>query len=67
MFLNLLILNLSWTIRSESHIDFRTQSVIMTLGWGWEGGGEGGDITNCALELRKMIEFQSSGIAMNCQ
>ena len=58
MFSNLLILNLSWTITSESHIDFRAQSVIMTLGVG--GDGEGGDITNGALKLRKMIEFQSS-------
>ena len=37
VFSNLLILNLSWTIRSESHIDFRTESVIMTLGWGGMG------------------------------
>ena len=58
VFSNLLILNLSWTIRSESHIDFCTQSVIMTLG---------GDITKGALKFRKMIEFQSSWIAMNCQ
>ena len=42
VFSNLLILNLSWTIRSESHIDFRTQSVIMTLGCGGKGDGGGG-------------------------
>ena len=28
--------------RDESHIDFRTQSVIMTLGGGIGGGGGGG-------------------------
>ena len=39
VFSNLLILNLSWTIRSESHIDFRRESVIMTLGWGSMGSG----------------------------
>ena len=38
------------------------------VGVGGGGGyGEGGDITNGALKLRKMIEFQISWIAMNCQ
>ena len=32
----------------ESHIDFRTQSVIMTLA-GWGGRGGGGAITNDTL------------------
>ena len=48
--------------RDESHIDFRTQSVIMTLG----GGIGGGAITNGVMKFRKIIEFQSSEIVMNC-
>ena len=51
--------------RDESHIDFRTQSVIMTLGGGIGGGG-GGAITNGVMKFRKIIEFQSSEIVMNC-
>ena len=43
-------------IRGESHIDFRTQSVIMSLG----GGRGGGAITNDVLNFRKIIKFQSS-------
>ena len=50
--------------RDESHIDFRTQSVIMTLGGGIGGGG--GAITNGVMKFRKIIEFQSSEIVMNC-
>ena len=49
--------------RDESHIDFRTQSVIMTLGGGIGGGGA---ITNGVMKFRKIIEFQSSEIVMNC-
>ena len=41
--------------RAESHIDFRTQCVIMTLvGWG--------AITNDVLKFIKVIEFESSCI-----
>ena len=45
-------------LRGESHIDFRTQCVIMTLGG---GGGEvwGGAITNEIVKFIKIIEFQS--------
>ena len=50
------------TIKSESHIYFFTQCVIMTLSGG--GGGEGGEaITNNVLKFRKVIEFESSCIA----
>ena len=35
--------------RDESHIDFRTQSVIMTLGGGIGGGG--GAITNGVMKF----------------
>ena len=44
------------SLRGESHIDFRTQSVIMTL--------RGGAITNDILKFGKIIEFQSSWIAI---
>ena len=51
------------SIRSESHIDFRTKCVVMTL----EGvcvcagrGGEGG-IANDILKKGRVMEFQ-----MNC-
>ena len=37
-------------LRGESHIDFRTQCVIMT----------DGALTNDVLKFRKIIEFQSS-------
>ena len=52
-------------LRGESHIDFRTQSVLMTLGvvgggGGVAGVGGGGAITNDALNFRKSIKFQSS-------
>ena len=40
-------------LKGESHVDLRTQCVIMTL-----GGGEA--ITNDVFEFRKIIEFQSS-------
>ena len=46
--------------RGESHIYFRTQRVIMTLA-GWR------TITNDVLKFRKIIEFQSLWIVMNCQ
>ena len=36
--------------RSESHIDFRTQCVIMTL-------AVGGIVANDVLKMRKVIEF----------
>ena len=39
-------------IKGESHIDFRTQCVIMTL-------AEGGVIANDVSKIRKVIEFQS--------
>ena len=39
----------------ESHIDFRTQCVIMTL-----GVDRVGVITNDVLKFREIIEFQSS-------
>ena len=40
-------------ISVETHIDFRTQCVTMTLGcWG--------AITNEVLKFRKIIEFKSS-------
>ena len=44
-------------LRDESHIDFRTQCVIMTL-----AGGR--IIANDALKKRKVIEIQSSWIAI---
>ena len=44
------------SLRGESHIDFCTQCVIITL----EGGGGVKIITNDVLEFRKIIEFQSS-------
>ena len=50
-------------LRGESHIDFRTQSVLMTLGVVGGGGvvaGVEGAITNDALNFRKSITFQSS-------
>ena len=38
--------------RGGSHIDFRTQCVMMTLGgWGWAGA---------IIKFRKIIDFQSS-------
>ena len=43
-------------IRGESHIDFRMQSVIMTLG----SGGRGWAITNEVLKFIKIIKYQSS-------
>ena len=46
-------------VRGESRIDFCRQSHN-------EGGG-GGGITNDVLKFRKIIEFQSSWIAMSCQ
>ena len=45
-------------IRGQSHIDFRTQCVIMTL----TGGGA---ITNDVLKFRKDIEFDSSCIVIH--
>ena len=42
------------SFRSETHILFRTQSVIVTL------RGKGGGIPNDVLKFRKIIEFQSS-------
>ena len=51
--------NIMWLIRGESHIEFRTQCVIMTLGVG--GGGLS------LMSFREIIEFQGSYIAMNCQ
>ena len=42
-------------VRVESHIDFPTQCLIMTL-------ASGGAITNDNLKFRKVIEFQSSCI-----
>ena len=49
-------------LRSESHIDFWTQCVIMTLvggGWGW-----GWAIINEVSKFRKVIEFESSYIVI---
>ena len=46
-------------LRGKSHIEFRTQCVIMTLA-GSNRGGEA--ITNCALKFTKIIEFESSCI-----
>ena len=43
---------LSDAFRSELHIDFRTQCIIMTL-----AGGK--FIANDVLKMRKVIEFQS--------
>ena len=40
-------------VKGESHIDFRTQCVIMTL-------GVGEAITNVVVKFTKNIEFQSS-------
>ena len=40
-------------VKGESHIDFRTQCVIMTL-------GVGEAITNVVVKFTKDIEFQSS-------
>ena len=52
---------------AKSHIDFHTQTVIMTLG-GWAGEVVGGAaISNDVLKFRKIIEFQSSWIVMSCQ
>ena len=48
-------------LRGEPHIGFRTQSDIVTL----EGGA--GAVTDEALKFRKIIEFESSWIVMNCQ
>ena len=46
-------------LRGKSHIEFRTQCVIMTLA----GGNRGGEaITNGALKFTKIIEFESSCI-----
>ena len=44
---------LIFALRGESHIDFRTQCVIVTL----TGGGV---IANDVLIIRKVIEFQNS-------
>ena len=52
------------SVSAESHIDFRTQSVIMALK---VGGGVWGVITNSALKFRKIIEFQGPLIFMDCQ
>ena len=49
-------------VRGESHIYFCVQCVKMTL-----GGGVWGVITNDVLKFRKIIDFQSSWIVMNCQ
>ena len=46
-------------LRGKSHIEFRTQCVIMTLA-GSNRGGEA--ITNGALKFTKIIEFESSCI-----
>ena len=46
---------LIFVLRGESHIDFRTQCVIVTL----VGGGV---IANDVLIMRKVIEFQNSWI-----
>ena len=43
--------------RGASHIDFRTQCVIMTL-------AGGGTVTNDVLKFRKVIEFESSCIVI---
>ena len=48
-------------LRGEPHIGFRTQSDIVTV----EGGG--GAVTDEVLKFRKIIEFESSRIVMNCQ
>ena len=50
------------SVSVESHIDFRRQSVIIAL-----KGGRWGVITNGALKFRKIIEFQSLLIFMDCQ
>ena len=49
-------------LRGESHIDFRTQCVTMTVvGGGW--GGDGG-IANDVWEIRKVIKFERSCIVI---
>ena len=45
-------------IRGESHIDFRTQCVIMTLTG--EVRWASGVIVNDVLKMRKVMGFQSS-------
>ena len=45
-------------VRGESHIDFRTQCVIITLARVYLCGE--GRIANDVLEMRTVIEFQSS-------
>ena len=47
----------------ESHVDFCTQGVIMTLAGCWEHWF----INNDVLKFRKILKFQSSCIVMNCQ
>ena len=46
-------------LRGESHIDFRTQCVIVT-----RAGGGGGGIANDVWKFRKVIEFESSCIVI---
>ena len=53
-------ISFSLGLKGEPHIDFRMQCVIVTL------TGRGA-ITNGIFKFRKVIEFQSSWIAINCQ
>ena len=46
---------LQLSVRGKSHIDFRTQSVLMTLG----GGGVCVTITNDVLKFRKLSNFKA--------
>ena len=48
-------------VRGESHNNFRTQCVIMTLtGEEGRGRGRGAVIAKEVLKMRKNIEFESS-------
>ena len=47
-----LLLQARASVRGESHIDFRTQCIIMALaGWGW------GVVTNDVLKIQKSYQI----------